>query len=208
MNNVKIFIVIVTVCCGIANVGFAQQPLVEKYLINGKLSEGESALEKHLKQNPKDDQARFGLGTLQMMKAVEHLAQSWYRFGINDNLDQIPFFRLPVPENKNPERVSYQDVRNVFKDMIKQLDEADKTLAKITSKDVKLPLHLFQFHLDIDQDGMVTDDEDLIRISQQYLGGGSILPDAKAREVVVAFDYSDVLWMRGYTHLLRSMLEF
>src|SRR5437868_15450281 len=40
-------------------------PLVESYLLNGKLSEGETALLAELKADPGNDQVRFGLGVLQ-----------------------------------------------------------------------------------------------------------------------------------------------
>ena len=47
----------------------AEPPLVEKFLTEGKLAEGERALEAHLKAHPRDDQARFGQGTLQFLRA-------------------------------------------------------------------------------------------------------------------------------------------
>jgi len=196
----------VLVCLG--SVGYSQTPSAEEYLTQGKLSEGELALEKHLAENPKDDQARFGLGTIRLMQSVEHLAQSWYKYGIADDMNRTPFFRLPVPSNENPEKVNYQDVRNVFKNMIQHLDGADEVLAEITDKNVKLPLHLLKFQIDINADGKVTDDEKLDDIIRQYMGRAMAINDVKRDELVVAFDYSDVLWMRGYTHLLRSMLEF
>ena len=49
----------------------ADPPLVERYLEEGKLAEGERALAAHLKDHPDDDQAWFGLGTLQFLRAVE-----------------------------------------------------------------------------------------------------------------------------------------
>jgi hypothetical protein len=132
-----------------------QQPLVEKYLLSGNFSQGEQDLKAHLETNPKDDQARLGLGTLQFMQSLDHLSRSWYRYGINSNTRNaiLPFFRLPVPNNPNPEQIDYESVRQVFKKMIKDLEKADQTLAKIESKDVKLPLHLFEIHFDINGDG-------------------------------------------------------
>src|SRR5215208_3810652 len=76
------------------------RPLVEQYLISGKLAEGETALDQHLKQNPQDDQARFGLGTLQVIRGVERLMQNLYAAGMkSERSGGIPFLRLPVPEN-------------------------------------------------------------------------------------------------------------
>ena len=43
-------------------------PLVEQYLHSGQLQAGEHALQAVLRQSPKDDEARFGLGLLQCRK--------------------------------------------------------------------------------------------------------------------------------------------
>jgi hypothetical protein len=62
---------------------------------------------------------------------------------------------------------------------------------------------LFQFHLDIDQNGKLIPEEDLTKIYRMYFGRDF----AKSRDAVVVFDYSDVQWLRGYTHLIRAMCE-
>ena len=141
------------------------------------------------------------------MQAVEHLGQSWYRYGINDNMTGMAFIRLPVPENPKPEKVTYQDVRTVLEEMIAFLDESEQTLAKVKSNDVKLPLHLFQLHLDIDKNGQLSPEEDLTDIYATYLGREFVKNREKLNEKVVVFDYADVQWLRGYTHLIRAMCE-
>lgn len=186
-----------------------QKPLVEKYLLTGKFSQGEQDLKAHLEKHPKDDQTRLGLGTLQFMQALDHLSKSWYRYGINSNTRNaiLPFFRLPVPNNPNPEQIEYESVRQVFKNMIKDLEQADQTLAKIESKDVKLPLHLFEIHFDINGDGKKNKAEDLNAFLDELFDLKQIPPRCRPT-TVIAFDYADVIWLRGYTHVLRSMLEF
>lgn len=180
-----------------------QQPLVEPFLIKGQLTEGHAALEKHLKDNPGDDQARFGLGVLQFMQSVEHLSQSWYQYGINDDLRNMAFVRMPVPENPNPQPVTYSKARAVLAKMIEFLEKSEQTLAQVESEEVKLPLHLFQLHIDINEDGQVNDSEDLSQIYGVYFGRDF----AKGGGGVVVFDYADVQWLRGYTHLIRAMCE-
>ncbi|MDC3255946.1 hypothetical protein OAU93_00950 [bacterium] len=186
-----------------------QQPLVEKYLLSGNFSQGEQDLKAHLETNPKDDQARLGLGTLQFMQSLDHLSKSWYRYGINSNTRNVilPFFRLPVPNNPNPEQIDYESVRQVFKKMIKDLEKADQTLAKIESKDVKLPLHLFEIHFDINGDGKKNKSEDLNAFLDELFDLKRIPPRCRPT-TIIAFDYADVIWLRGYTHVLRSLLEF
>ena len=46
-------------------------PVVEKYLTEGKLVEGEKALADAVKANPTDSQSRFELGTLQFLRGRE-----------------------------------------------------------------------------------------------------------------------------------------
>jgi hypothetical protein len=60
----------------------AEPPLVEKYLIAGKLGDGETALLARLKEAPKDDQARCGLGVLQFLQSFEHLGGNLYKYGL------------------------------------------------------------------------------------------------------------------------------
>src|SRR5437868_6474009 len=67
-------------------------PLVEKYLLEGKLADGEKALQARLKEDPKDDQARFGLGVLQFLQAYEHLGANLYKYGLRT---EKAFLRTP-----------------------------------------------------------------------------------------------------------------
>ena len=84
-----------------------KEPLVAKYLESGEISEGITALTKHLRQHPQDQNERFGLGILYLMNGVEEFAQFQYRHGLMSQksllTQSIPFLRLPVEPNKNPE---------------------------------------------------------------------------------------------------------
>src|SRR5262249_22463377 len=71
----------------------AEPPLVEQYLHAGDLARGEEVLQAALKKEPKDDQLRFGLGTLRFIRAVEHLSQSMYHYGLRSDRGQ----RLNIP---------------------------------------------------------------------------------------------------------------
>src|SRR5688572_17211186 len=88
--------------------------ILESFLEQGKLADGEVALTNELKHHPRDDQARFGLGVVQFLRAIESLSQDFYRFGMNDSSGRgfnVPFLRLPVPTNPNPDVVSYEKLR-------------------------------------------------------------------------------------------------
>ena len=56
--------------------------VTEKYLISGDLEGGQKALDAILRTHPDDGQARFGLGTIQFVRAVEQLVQGFYKHGL------------------------------------------------------------------------------------------------------------------------------
>ena len=184
----------------------AEPPLVEKYLHDGKLAEGEKALLAELGRNSKDDQARFGLGALQFVRAVEHLGQSLHRYGLRSDRGQrlgIPFLRLPVPTNPNPEALSYAAARKILQDLIDDLKKAEATLAEVRDDNVKFPLRVGLIRLDLAGDGKAGDR--FSAILARYMGGGRNIPNDQ--EWLVAFDRGDVAWLRGYCHLLMALAE-
>lgn len=189
-------------------------PMIERYLTAGKLSDGKKALLTHLEKQPKDDQARFGLGTLEFLQSVEHLGQSLYRYGAlgpESRLTRlIPFVRMNVPANPAPEPVKYDDVRTVLKTLVSDLAQAEKTLAAIEDKSVQQRLHFGQIVLDIVPDGKAGEEEKLWRMYAALNRGLDLHRDFERRaaeEFVIAFDYGDVCWLRGYCHLLSAMSE-
>lgn len=185
----------------------AERPMVEAFLHQGKLREGETALVERLKQAPGDDQARFGLGALQFIRAIEHLGQSLYRYGTGINTPaarEIPFLRLPVPPNPKPEKLTYELARKIFEDLIADFAKAEATLAGIKDEGVVLRLQLGPTRLDFDGDGKADDPFDVILA--RYTGGRNAQPRPGDSEV--AFDRGDVVWLRGYCHLLSALCEF
>jgi hypothetical protein len=183
-----------------------EPPLVEKYLHAGQLVEGETALLAVLKAKLADDQARFGLGALQFIRAVEHLGQSLHRYGLRSERGQrmnLPFLRLPVPINAKPEALSYSAARKILQELIADLQKAEATLAMVKDEQVKLPLRLAPIRLDFAGDGK--EDNRLAAILARYMGGANNLP--KDKDLLVVFDRGDVSWLRGYCHLLMALGE-
>lgn len=190
----------------------ADPPLVERYLEEGKLAEGERALAAHLKDHPDDDQAWFGLGTLQFLRAVENLSQTLYLFGglgpQSPTMQRLPILRLPAPKNEMPEEVEYADMRRMLQNFIDDLARAEATLAKVEDDEVKLPLHFGRLRLDLNGDGKAADDEALWKLFFA-LQGADTGPEsaAQARAFLITFDKGDVHWLRGYCHLLSALCE-
>jgi hypothetical protein len=139
------------------------RPVAEKYLLSGDLAGGQEALRAILKAHPEDDRARFGLGTVQFVRSVEHLIQGFYKHGLQPDLSggMIPFARLPVPPNPKPEPIAYDDLRALFRTLLDDLARAEETLALVKDDTVKLPIRFGLVRLDFDGDGKATDDETL-----------------------------------------------
>jgi hypothetical protein len=180
-------------------------PLVEKYLHSGELAKGEQVLERALDANPKDDQARFGLGVLRFVRAIERLGQSLYEHGVKSDSTSTPFLRLPVPKNPDPVPVTYPALRRVFERFTADLEKAEATLAGVTDDKVKLPLRLANIHLDLDGDGKPTDQ--FLGLLKKLLGVQRFDFLDKNPDFRVSFDRGDVAWLRAYCHLLSAMLD-
>jgi hypothetical protein len=184
--------------------------LTEKFLVEGKLAAGEKALTEIVAAHPNDAEARFGLGTIQFVRATERLVQSFHRYGMRTSLfgNALPFDRLPIPANRSPEVIRYSDRRAILETFNDDLAKTESTLARIDNKDVKLPLHFGQIRLDLNNDGKADVDETLWKIYAQLNAGAQNPATAEASKAfLITFDRGDVAWLRGYCHLLMAMCE-
>lgn len=215
MSKVVVSVVTIVMLAGASANVCAQaapaEPLVEQYLRSGRLADGEKAVAEHFKAHPNDDQARFGLGTLQFLRGVERLMQSLHTYGLrsgeNEFTENLPFARLPIPPNPNPKTMTYAALREIAMAWIKDLAAAEATLAGVKSTDVLLPLKFGLIRMDFNADGTATDDETLWKVFAQVQGAGADDMAAQAEQFVIAFDAGDVQWLRGYCHLLMGLGE-
>ncbi len=60
--------------------------MTERFLMEGKLAAGEKALTAMVAEHPNEAEALFGLGTIQFLRATEHLVQSLHRYGMRTSL--------------------------------------------------------------------------------------------------------------------------
>jgi hypothetical protein len=184
----------------------ADEPMVVRYLTSGRLDDGHQALEEHLQAEPDDSEARYSLGVVEILQAVEGLAQSLHRYGLKPSPREIPFVRLPVPANNNPEQITYEKFRQMFQTLIEDLDRAAQTLTQVDDPEVKLRISVGMIRLDLDGDGKATEEETFWKLFTAVAWRAAKL-DEDQKEFPIAFDQADAHWMIGYTHLLRAMLE-
>lgn len=189
------------------NVAVAASPNIDALLQKGDLAAANRALAAHLKENPKDDNARFGLATVQLMQGLERLMQSLHKYGLRSHQRWLPFVRLPAPRNIEPEEIRYEDMRRIYEELQADLTQTEKTLAGISSTDVKVPIHFAQIRFDFNGDGKAEDGETLWKVFVKLTGARGISDDAAAK-FVIHFDRGDVHWLRGYCHLLLGVTDF
>ena len=180
---------------------------IEPYLYSAQFTQGQAALQAQLQQNPQDEQARFGLGVIQLMAGVERLTQSLYRYGLQDSglTSSLPILRLPIPKNPQPDPLAYADTRQVLQTWLTDLTTVQATLEPIATPTVNLSLRLAAMRLDINNDGRATEDESFRRLFEVMTM--TRISEVEARAFQIDFDYGDVLWLRGYCHLLSAMTQ-
>jgi hypothetical protein len=179
--------------------------LVAKHLYAGTLAEGDAELAALVRRQPNSGAARFGLGSIRFVRAVERLAQGLHRHGLQaPRTLMLPMLRLPVPHNPNPAPLSYAGFRAILEQFAADLARAESALAEVGPLDAKLTFDLARVRLDLDGDGSAREDERLWSIL------GVVAPQSRGvgDTFTVAFDEGDVPWLRGYSHLLMAIAEF
>lgn len=182
-------------------------PLLEPYLTAGKLAEGEAAIATYLQAKPADDKARFSLGMVQVIRAIERLTQSLYQYGARDTTARnfLPILRLPIPENPNPDTLTYEAARQILGTFLDDLTKAEAVLAEVKDPMVKLSLRMGLVRMDINKDGKASDDE----LFWKAFSTMTLVPVTaqQAQNFLITFDIGDAVWLRGYCNLLSATIE-
>jgi hypothetical protein len=186
---------------------------IRTQLYAGRLAVAAQVAEARLAMAPADDEARFALGAVQFLQALERLGQNFYRHGLTNagnsvvGLAGLPFVRIPVPPNPAPEQLTYERLRAILADFVGDLAEAERTLAAIDDTTIALPLNIGLIRLDLNGDGSASPEEALWQVFRQ-VAGAQWLDAQAADQLQTDFDASDVPWLRGYCHLLMGMAQF
>ena len=153
--------------------------------------------------------AHAAQGVATFFGAVEGLIHGFHRYGLNNGtngfgamaLAGMPFLRLPVAPNPNPEPVSYQGLRQLLAEFHSGLAQAEAELAKAGDAPFTLELDLGQVALDLNADGTPDPGATLLTVFQAVSGART------EKQLVVDFDQSDASWLQAYAHLLMAMAD-
>lgn len=128
-------------------------PLVEKFLLNGNVKEGIQAVVEALASHPEDDQLRFSLGVVQVIRTMEQFSQDICFYGLRqtskDGLE-TPFITIAVPSDRKANSISHQKFQQIIQRVVSGFEDADKTLSQITDENLHLRLHVGLVKLDLD----------------------------------------------------------
>lgn len=174
--------------------------------------------------DPADTEALFGTGALQFFNALANLQRGFYRHNSSTAASQLGPMRwlwgmrsrrrgaasgprlLPVNPNATP--MTYQALRGILARFVDDLAAAEKTLASVGDRPVKLPLQPFRLAIDLNDDGVIALSESLIGM---LIGNRRLRPRGndltKMEETTLAFDTADASWLRGYANLLMASVN-
>lgn len=186
--------------------------MAEEFSLNeslkaGRLADSEAQLKQLLEKQPKDQQARFSLGLVQFLQAVEQLGQDHYRYGLLSRRNiGVMLTRLPIPTNPEPQAISYKDARQIIQRFLDQLQLAERTLAVVERSNIRLPLDIGLASLDLNGDGKAEENETLWHIAQA-IQNPRRTTRTPPESLSTVLDAADVPWLQGYCHLLSAVGE-
>jgi hypothetical protein len=157
-----------------------------------------------------DPLAAYVAGSVQFFVALEKLGAGLHRHGFESPRSfMLPLMRLPVPDNPNPEPLTYEGFRQILSDFHDGMARANATLALVPAgADIGIEVDLGKLGIDLNEDGNITPDESAAAIMAALASGGMAPPDAAQQTLVFRFDRADGYWLQGYANFLMAQADF
>ena len=181
-----------------------------EYLTYGRFGEGITIFEKGIADDGASNRTKFSLGVLQFFEALEILAQDFYRLGLNNQLDQfqnIPFLRLPIPQNPNPEIATPEEISRTLERFHNNITKVNQILQNLDENEFNTSIDISSIPIDFNSDGIIGENEYFHEIYTSYNQNARGL-FKEGESLIVDFDLGDVYWLRGYSHLLLALSDF
>lgn len=175
------------------------------------IAQRNSALAELEAAQPGDPAASYAAGAVHFFLGLEKLSQGLYRHGFETPQSfMLPLMRLPIPDNPNPEPLTYEQFRQIFADFQAEMREASVRLAEVPQDaGIGIEVDLAKLGIDINNDGSIAPDESAVAI-MAALNGGALPsdPTAPAPNLTFRFDRADGYWLDGYAHFLSAQAKF
>ncbi|MER8834317.1 hypothetical protein [Mesorhizobium sp. M0909] len=173
------------------------------------VTERDSALAALETAAPGDPAAAYAAGAGEFFTALEILAGGLHRHGFESPQSfMLPLMRLPVPDNPDPEPLTYGQFRAILVAFRDRLEKSAATLGSVPADaDIGMVIDLTRLGIDLNEDGQIAPDESAAAIMASLSRGGGV-PDAAAPALTFRFDRADGYWLQGYAEFLMAQADF
>ncbi|MEZ2329178.1 hypothetical protein AB6802_05605 [Mesorhizobium sp. RCC_202] len=156
-----------------------------------------------------DPASAYAAGAGEFFTALESLASGLHRHGFESPQSfMLPLMRLPVPDNPNPEPLTYEEFRAILVAFRDRLEKSAATLGSVPAgADIGMVVDLTHAGIDLNEDGTIAPDESFAAI-MATLSHGSIDTSDTAPSLTFRFDRADGHWLQGYAEFLMAQADF
>lgn len=188
----------------------AEMPDAAKSMFEAKsVVERNTALSTLEASAAKDPASAYAAGAGEFFTALELLAGGLHRHGFESPKSfMLPLMQLPVPDNPNPQPLTYEKFRAILVSFRDRLEKSAAMLGSVPkSADIGMVVDLTRAGIDLNEDGAITPDESFAAIMAS-LAHGSIDTSAAAPSLTFRFDRADGFWLQGYAEFLMAQADF
>jgi hypothetical protein len=183
-----------------------------------------------------DQEARFSLGLVTFVTALENVSQALYRHGatapdggpVAEGMLGVPMSSGPA--NPNPKPLDYELFRGELDGFVRTLDDAAAVLiAAGESGDYVVPVDILKVRIDLNGDGSADDSETIGTLiagmmgidpaelagappppsaGRTQSGASHVEPARSAPNTEIGFDRADAIWLAGYSNVLALQADF
>lgn len=156
-----------------------------------------------------DPASAYAAGAGEFFTALEILAGGLHRHGFDSPQSfMLPLMRLPVPDNPNPEPLTYDQFRAILVAFRDRLEKSAATLGSVPADaDIGMVIDLTHVGIDLNEDGTIAPDESIAAIMASLSRGG-ITSGGVAPPLTFRFDRADGYWLQGYAEFLMAQADF
>ncbi|RWD07510.1 MAG: hypothetical protein EOS58_01735 [Mesorhizobium sp.] len=157
---------------------------------------------------PGDPASAYAAGAGEFFTALEILGGGLHRHGFESPQSfMLPLMRLPVPDNPNPEPLTYEEFRAILVAFRDRLQKSAAMLGSVPADaDIGMAIDLTRLGIDLNEDGNIAPDESAAAIMAALSRGGA--PDGPAPALTFRFDRADGYWLQGYAEFLMAQTDF
>jgi len=193
-----------------ASFAWAEMPDAAKSMFEAKsVADRNTALSTLEAAAAKDPASAYAAGAGEFFTALELLASGLHRHGFESPKSfMLPLMQLPVPDNPNPEPLTYEEFRAILVAFRDRLEKSAATLGSVPADaDIGMVIDLTHAGIDINEDGTIAPDESFAAIMAS-LARGSIDTSDAAPSLTFRFDRADGFWLQGYAEFLMAQADF